>query len=168
MKLIDGDILIHVDSTSDVLQHFGTKGMKWGVRKVVRNVGTAAKILGNKAIHPGLTGRAQDKTMNDWIDAKKAYGWNKREIKRKHSEYENQIGKMNISKRKAAKLENKNADKEKRALKSLKKEFKKNYGTTAHLNRQYQYIQEEKAAKKKYKADKKAAKASYIKSIYGE
>lgn len=151
MKLIDGDTLIHVDSTSDVLQHFGTKGMKWGVRKVVRNVGTAAKILGNKTIHPGLTGRAQDKAMNDWIDAKKAYGWNKREIKRK-----------------AAKLENKNAAKEKRALKSLKKEFKKNHGTTAHLNRQYQYIQEEKAAKKKYKADKKAAKASYIKSIYGE
>lgn len=114
--------------------------MKWGVRKAAKNVGTVGKILGNKMIHPVLTGRAQDKAMIDYIDAKKAYGWNKREIKRKHSEYEDKIGKMDISKRKARKLENRNAEREHRALKSLKKEFCSNYGTTAHLNRQYKYI----------------------------
>ena len=133
----------------------------------MHNTGTVAKILGNKAIHPVMTGRAQDKAMLDYIDAKKAYGWNKREIKRKHSEYENQIGKMNVSKRKAAKLENRNSQKERQALKSLKKEFRSNYGTTAHLNRQYKYIQEAKAAKKQYKADKKAARKKYSESIYG-
>ena len=168
MKLIDGDKLVHTDNSEDILQHFGTKGMKWGVRKFVRNAGMVGKILGNKAIHPALTGRAQDRAMNDYIDARKAYQWNKRKIKDKHSAYEDQIGKMDISKREAAKLENKNAKKERKALKSLKKEFRSNYGTTAHLNRQYQYIQEAKAAKKKYKADKKAAKDSYVKSIYGE
>lgn len=31
MKLIDGDKLIHTDNSEDVLQHFGVKGMKWGL-----------------------------------------------------------------------------------------------------------------------------------------
>lgn len=33
MLLIEEDRLIHTDSLDDVLLHFGTKGMKWGVRK---------------------------------------------------------------------------------------------------------------------------------------
>lgn len=33
MLLIEEDQLIHTDSLDDVLLHFGTKGMKWGVRK---------------------------------------------------------------------------------------------------------------------------------------
>lgn len=32
MKLIYEDKIVHTDSTSDVIQHFGVKGMKWGVR----------------------------------------------------------------------------------------------------------------------------------------
>lgn len=32
MKLINGDKLIHTDNSEDVIEHFGIKGMKWGVR----------------------------------------------------------------------------------------------------------------------------------------
>lgn len=164
MKIINGDKLIHTDQTSDVIQHFGTKGMKWGVRK---NVGTVGKILGNKIIHPVLTGRAQNNAKLDYMDGLRAYSWNKREIKRNHSDYKRNIDTMGVSKQKARALKKQNAEKEHRALKSLKKEFRKNYSTTAHLNRQYKYIQEAKAAKKQYKADKKAARKKYSESIYG-
>ena len=34
MKLIEEGQLVHVDNMDDVLLHFGTKGMKWGVRKL--------------------------------------------------------------------------------------------------------------------------------------
>lgn len=102
------------------------------------------------------------------MDGLRDYSWNKREIKRKHSDYKRNIDTMGVSKNKARALKKRNAEKEHRALKSLKKEFNRNYGTTAHLNRQYKYIQEAKAAKKQYKADKKAAKNAYVKSIYGE
>lgn len=30
MKIINNGKLIHTDQASDVIQHFGTKGMKWG------------------------------------------------------------------------------------------------------------------------------------------
>lgn len=33
MILIDNDTILHTDNSSDIIQHFGTKGMKWGVRK---------------------------------------------------------------------------------------------------------------------------------------
>lgn len=33
MLIIDNNKLIHTDSMDDVILHFGTKGMKWGVRK---------------------------------------------------------------------------------------------------------------------------------------
>ncbi|MBF1187616.1 MAG: hypothetical protein HXM02_06065 [[Eubacterium] sulci] len=33
MLIIESNKLIHTDSMDDVLLHFGTKGMKWGVRK---------------------------------------------------------------------------------------------------------------------------------------
>lgn len=32
MKLIDGDKLVHTDNSEDVIEHFGIKGIKWGVR----------------------------------------------------------------------------------------------------------------------------------------
>lgn len=33
MIIIHNDELIHTDSMDDVILHFGTKGMKWGVLK---------------------------------------------------------------------------------------------------------------------------------------
>nr|DAT15066.1 MAG TPA: protein of unknown function (DUF4330) [Caudoviricetes sp.] len=39
MKLIDENgKLIHIDSSEDILLHYGKKGMKWGVRSSLRNV----------------------------------------------------------------------------------------------------------------------------------
>ena len=33
MIIINEDTLIHTDSSSDVIQHFGVKGMRWGQRR---------------------------------------------------------------------------------------------------------------------------------------
>ena len=41
MIIINEDTLIHTDSSSDVIQHFGVKGMKWGQRRVISNRGAA-------------------------------------------------------------------------------------------------------------------------------
>lgn len=38
MKIYDNGELVHVYSSSDVLLHYGRKGMKWGVRNSIRNV----------------------------------------------------------------------------------------------------------------------------------
>lgn len=36
MKLIDENgTLQHVDNSSDVIEHYGKKGMKWGVKKAI-------------------------------------------------------------------------------------------------------------------------------------
>lgn len=32
MKLYDNGELVHVDSSKDIIEHFGIKGMKWGIR----------------------------------------------------------------------------------------------------------------------------------------
>ena len=33
MIIINEDTLIHTDSSSDVIEHFGVKGMRWGQRR---------------------------------------------------------------------------------------------------------------------------------------
>ena len=33
MLIINEDTLIHTDSSSDVIEHFGVKGMRWGIRR---------------------------------------------------------------------------------------------------------------------------------------
>jgi hypothetical protein len=38
MKIYDNGELVHIDSSKDVLLHYGRKGMKWGVRNSIRNV----------------------------------------------------------------------------------------------------------------------------------
>ena len=38
MLIIKEDTLIHTDSSSDVIQHFGVKGMRWGQRRSRANV----------------------------------------------------------------------------------------------------------------------------------
>lgn len=65
MKIIYDDKLIHTDSASDVIQHFGIKGMKWGSRK---NGGISiSKALSTVIIHPILTSRAKDRAMREYI-----------------------------------------------------------------------------------------------------
>ena len=55
MKIIDGDKLIHTDNSEDVLQHFGTKGMKWGVRKLGSKI-KAAIDRGNERYYNSTKG----------------------------------------------------------------------------------------------------------------
>lgn len=52
MKLIEEGQLVHVDNMDDVLLHFGTKGMKWGVRKAARAAVNVGKIYANSYTHP--------------------------------------------------------------------------------------------------------------------
>ena len=43
---------ISVQSSRDVIKHYGTKGMKWGVRKTLKTVG---RMAGNALRHPHLS-----------------------------------------------------------------------------------------------------------------
>lgn len=39
MKILnDEGELIHIDSSSDIIQHYGKKGMKWGVRSSLSSI----------------------------------------------------------------------------------------------------------------------------------
>ena len=62
MLLIEDDTLVHVDSASDILEHYGVKGMRWGKRKALtsaqkaerkRKLIKAAKIAGGVALAVG-------------------------------------------------------------------------------------------------------------------
>ena len=43
---------ISVQSSRDVIKHYGTKRMKWGVRKTLKTVG---RMAGNALRHPHLS-----------------------------------------------------------------------------------------------------------------
>ena len=55
MKLIDGDKLVHTDNSEDVIEHFGIKGMKWGVRKLGSKI-KAAIDRGNERYYNSTKG----------------------------------------------------------------------------------------------------------------
>lgn len=53
MKLFDENgILQHVDNSSDVIQHYGKKGMKWGVKKAVEYAKAYGRATLNANLHP--------------------------------------------------------------------------------------------------------------------
>lgn len=37
MKIYDNGELIHIDSSKDIIEHYGRRGMKWGVRNSFSN-----------------------------------------------------------------------------------------------------------------------------------
>ena len=53
MKLIDENgTLQHVDHSSDVIEHYGKKGMKWGVKKAIDYAKAYGRAAYNNARHP--------------------------------------------------------------------------------------------------------------------
>lgn len=142
MILIEEDKLIHTDSSEDILLHFGTKGMKWGVRKAVRAAGNVGKIYANSYTHPFLSSKAKTKTNLQYLRDRKKYKAAKKKLK---AEY---------------------ADKEDRnaALKKFKENYKKNNSTTGLLERQVRNLEKNKAAKAQYKKEKASATTKLEKS----
>ena len=73
MIIINEDTLIHTDSSSDIIQHFGVKGMKWGQRRVISNRGAAAsfqdqvKKSGHYAHESTITNGYINKLYNDGV-----------------------------------------------------------------------------------------------------
>lgn len=60
MYVIHENDLIHVDTGSDVLEHYGVKGMKWGKRIANSYAGSLAKAHYNSIRHPILAQKAYD------------------------------------------------------------------------------------------------------------
>nr|DAJ69924.1 MAG TPA: hypothetical protein [Caudoviricetes sp.] len=147
MKLIEEGQLVHVDNMDDVLLHFGTKGMKWGVRKAARAAVNVGKIYANSYTHPFLTTHARNKTNWQHYLDKKKYKADKKKLK---AEYAN--------------LENKNSAARDAALKKLKANYKKNNSATGLLERQVRNLEKNKAAKAQYKKEKANATTKMEKS----
>ena len=174
MILIEEDKLIHTDSSEDILLHFGTKGMKWGVRKAVRAASNVGKIYVNAYTHPFLSTHARNKTNWQHYLDKKKYKADKKKLKAEYSNKEDRIGRMKGDNKKIANLENKNSAARDAALKKLKENYKKNNSATGLLERQVRNLEKNKAAKVQYandkakattKEEKRNAKAKYKKAI---
>lgn len=142
MKLIEEGKLIHTDNMDDVLLHFGTKGMKWGVRKAARAAVNVGKIYANSYTHPFLTTHARNRTNWQHFLDKKKYKADKKKLK---AEY--------------AGKEGRNA-----ALKKLKENYKKNNSATGLLERQVRNLEKNKAAKAQYNKEKANATTKMEKS----
>lgn len=145
MKLYDEQgTLQHVDSSSDVLQHYGKKGMKWGVRKTAEYARAYGRLMLNRAAHPVLEGKAglkalakgkllptkrnldyRNRYVKDRLDAKKQYKKDKKELDKKYSEKEDRIGNSKGDNATIAKRENRNAAEHLAARKRLKDNYKR-------------------------------------------
>lgn len=145
MIIISENELIHTDSFDDVIEHFGTKGMKWGMRKTKAYAKSFVRNKYNGLRHPILTTKADFKTLmkgrvlnthrrldyvnkfvDDRIAAKRNYKSGKKAIDEKYSKLEDRIGMMKGSKDKIARLENRNSEQHMAARKKLKSVYKMN------------------------------------------
>jgi hypothetical protein len=145
MIIISENEIIHTDSFDDVIEHFGTKGMKWGMRKTKAYAKSFIRNKYNTYRHPILTTKADFKTLlkgkvvnthrrldyvnkfvDDRIAAKKNYKSAKRSIDEKYSKLEDKIGTMKGSKDKISRLENRNSEQHMAARKKLKYQYKMN------------------------------------------
>ena len=57
MYIIHEQQLVHVDRGSDILEHYGVKGMKWG-KRAVGYAGSFRKMSANQIAHPILSRKA--------------------------------------------------------------------------------------------------------------
>lgn len=134
MKLIDENgQLTHSANTDDILQHYGKKGMKWGVRKVVDYAKAYGRAAYNNARHPIHSSRAgleslvkspvgtnlatkrsldyRNKRVSELVKAKAAMKDSKRKYKKerkaideKYSRRESKINKIKDNNSKTVKL----------------------------------------------------------------
>lgn len=123
MIIISENELIHTDSFDDVIEHFGTKGMKWGMRKTKADFKT---LLKGKVVNTHRRLDYVNKFVDDRIAAKKNYKSAKRSIDEKYSKLEDKIGTMKGSKDKISRLENRNSEQHMAARKKLKYQYKMN------------------------------------------
>ena len=65
MLIINEDTLIHTDSSSDVIEHFGVKGMRWGQRRVnnMSRIGQFSGRIKRNITSRKIMTRANDKKI---------------------------------------------------------------------------------------------------------
>lgn len=156
MKLFDENgTMRHVDNSSDVIQHYGKKGMKWGVRKAVDYAKALGRATVNANLHPIHYARAsreaaaksalgqalgskrsldyQNKRVAElrsakasMKEAKRNYKKERKAIDEKYSKREDKIGNMKGSNSKIARLENENAKAHLKERGRLDANYKKN------------------------------------------
>lgn len=134
---------IAIDNSQSVIQHYGKKGMKWGVRKAAAYAKSFGRVTVNRYRHPILSAKADLKTLSkgkiinthrkldytnkfiaDRIAAKNKYKADKKAINEKYAKLEDKIGAMKGDKNKIARLENRNAEQHMAARKKLKDQYK--------------------------------------------
>lgn len=164
MKLIDENgQLIHSTNADDIIQHYGKKGMKWGVRKAVEYAKTLGRATVNANLHPihyakasreaaakSALGQAlgskrsldyQNKRVAELVnakasmkDAKRNYKKERKAIDEKYSRREDKIGNMKGSNSKIARLENENAAAHLKERGRLDANYKKNSPKNRYAN----------------------------------
>lgn len=76
MKIYDNGELIHVDSSKDIIEHFGIKGMKWGQRRALKKeLRTLTKETGGKrtvAYHETLKESKRNSRLGTMFKSKRS------------------------------------------------------------------------------------------------
>ena len=152
-----------IQSSQDVIEHFGIKGMKWGSRRVIsdRSARRAQRKLSK------LKGRTKNNFKNLFKDAGVGIllGSTPEGVRRannaKIQKYQTKImsNKQNISYKDAKKQMRDKTWAKSDAAKSNYKSTKKEFGRSDLRT---------KAAKSEYKSEKAAAKAKDIRRLYGD
>ena len=163
MIIINEDTLIHTDSSSDVIEHFGVKGMRWGQRRVISNRGAARAQKRIKKLK-ARTANTMKNTLKD-IGYSALLGGQPEQIRYSNNKsLENNQAKLLSNKKgisyKDAKAEIRSKTWGKSdAAKAAYKETKSQYGRKDLRT---------KAAKSDYKSAKASAQATELKKYYGD
>ena len=132
---------ISVQSSRNVIEHYGTKGMKWGFRKTFKTVG---RMAGNALRHPNLSNYAYVKEQSLHRNDRDIYDFKKIDLKRDLANNPKELRKK---------------------LKQLKKDYKKDNSFTGSFKRRSSIMNEHLAAHKEYKTEKRNAKSKRAKRL---
>lgn len=94
MLIIKEDTLIHTDSSSDVIEHYGIKGMRWGIRsrhKVLKDLYSSYKEA-QKARQKGkkINKKVSDKLQKKTNDNYDMYSGHRKLVSSYYNSYTNQ------------------------------------------------------------------------------